>query len=258
MLRLAERAGCQLEVLTAHKSQPDFHQRQEEVWAKVRLAMDNAFPCYGWELEIPEFYVVDGYDQVGYHFRGPGCSEGKGPLAWQSLGDTGIGVLEMIIVRPAQEAPIAPAVRDALSFAVEMSRNPKSFAFPDYRMGLAGYDQWIKALKKNRAGGFGMAYNAAVWSECRRHAVDFLREVHAEFGPDVRALVRDATVYFEEVSRHLNTVAAAFPFLNVSDEQKEDNVRDRDRREAAAEALRDAREHEEMGLQILSRISKSL
>lgn len=30
-----------------------------------------------------------------------------------------------------------------------------------------GFDTWIQALKNKKAVGFWMAYNAAVWSECR-------------------------------------------------------------------------------------------
>ena len=42
---------------------------------------------------------------------------------------------------------------------------------PKYKAGLAGFDNWIHALDTGKADGFGMAYNAAVWSECHNFAV---------------------------------------------------------------------------------------
>jgi hypothetical protein len=51
---------------------------------------------YAWEVEIPEFYVNYGYDEMGYHYSGPGADDGKGPKSWRELGDTGIGIVENI------------------------------------------------------------------------------------------------------------------------------------------------------------------
>lgn len=31
--------------------------------------IDEGLTCYGWELDIPEFYVVYGYDNKGYYFE---------------------------------------------------------------------------------------------------------------------------------------------------------------------------------------------
>jgi len=66
----------------------------------VKDAIDEGLPCYGWELDIPEYYVVYGYDEKGYLFKGPMCEKGKGSKPWSELGDSEIGVLEMYVVSP--------------------------------------------------------------------------------------------------------------------------------------------------------------
>jgi len=60
--------------------------------------IDQGLPCYGWELDDAEFYVIYGYDDQGYYFSGPSWQPVKGPKNWQELGDTGIGVLEVYSV----------------------------------------------------------------------------------------------------------------------------------------------------------------
>lgn len=45
---------------------------QEQAWDYVRRQIDENLPCYGWELDVPEFYVICGYDEAGYYVCGPG------------------------------------------------------------------------------------------------------------------------------------------------------------------------------------------
>ena len=93
-IKLACNVGCGLERIFSHKQRPDFGQMQKLAWEKARRAIDEGMPCCGWELEIPEYYVIRGYDDVGYFYSGPRADEGGGPKPWVELGDTGIGVLE--------------------------------------------------------------------------------------------------------------------------------------------------------------------
>ncbi len=258
MLALCRNVGCSLDVVTGHKSQDDFRAKQKAAWDKVRAAIDKGTPCYGWELEIPEFYVVYGYDDTGYYFRGPLCDAGKGPFPWQKLADTGIGALEIVAVGREKAAPVERTVKEALSFAVEHSRNPDTWVFPRYRTGLTGYDLWIEALRGNRAGGFGVAYNAAVWAECRRYAQEFLCEVRERLDGSVATIVGGAIASYGAVSKQLSLVAEAFPFHGVSDEQKKAHVQDAGRRTSAIDALQAARRSEEQGLKALTEIAGML
>ncbi|MHC4431695.1 MAG: hypothetical protein ACYTBS_07640, partial [Planctomycetota bacterium] len=64
----------------------DLLKAQERAWAHVRGAIDRGHPCYGWELDIPEYAVIYGYDETGYYISGPESDTGKGPMPWQDLG----------------------------------------------------------------------------------------------------------------------------------------------------------------------------
>jgi hypothetical protein len=258
--RLGHNLGYDVDCVFGMKTAPDFTEKQKQAWGHVKQAIENGLPCYGWELEIPEFYVVYGYDEgdngtvAGYYYSGPGCDEGKGPAPWQGYGDTGIGIIEMYSVAPGKPAPDAKTVKDALAFALEHAENPKKWIFPKYGAGLAGYDNWITAVETGKADGFGMAYNAAVWSECRGFAVGFLKEAKNRLGDRSSALFDAAVQHYEVVAKSLRTVADTFPFQGLEPE----HIQDPGRLEVALENLRAAREAEASGLAVLEKIVDEL
>ncbi|MFQ5811141.1 MAG: hypothetical protein ACE5JM_16100 [Armatimonadota bacterium] len=185
--------------------------RQKDVWEKTRAAIDQAQPCIGYDLEHGDYYVVHGYDDIGYYYSGPLCDGGKGPLKWQNLGVTGqVGLICMGVVKLAEPPDDTAAVRNALQFAVEHAqKKPK----PDdvYVAGLAAYDQWIGALRAGHVNGWGPAYNAACYLECRRQAVSFLAEAKERLDGDLGPLFDEAIGRYKAVAESLEKVARAFP-----------------------------------------------
>ena len=85
LTQLGKNVGYESDMVFATKTADDFAEKQRLAWERVKGAIDAGVPCYGWELEIPEYYVIQGYDNEGYYFSGPGCDEGKGPKPWQEL-----------------------------------------------------------------------------------------------------------------------------------------------------------------------------
>lgn len=258
MLELCENTGCRLEIIAAHKSQAAFHQTRQDAWQAIRSAIDNQTPCYGWELSIPEFYVIHGYDDTGYYFRGPLCESGGGPLPWQKLGDTDIGWIEVAIVRPADPRTDEQVVREALQFAVAYTLHPEPWTQNKYQGGLAGYTLWMESLSDHKADGFGTAYNAAVWATCRSHAARFLHEAKERLTKSLTPDLDRAATHYEAVAGHLKQVADTFPFLGVPDEMKQEHIEDPTRRTRAVETLLAAREEEEKGVALLQQIADKL
>ncbi|MGB3715738.1 MAG: hypothetical protein WA996_15015 [Candidatus Promineifilaceae bacterium] len=140
LAELGQNLGYQTGGVFGIKYDQDLNALQRQAWDFVRGAIDEGLPCYGWELEIPEFYVIFGYDDEGYYYSGTECDEGRGPKAWSALGDTGIGIVELYRVKPGPRADDRTIVREALSFALEHSKGPSKYIFPDYKAGPEGYD----------------------------------------------------------------------------------------------------------------------
>lgn len=255
MLPLVENIGCKIEGMHSHKSAPDFAEKKKEAWKFTKKAIDSGYPCFGWELAIPEYYVVYGYDDERYLFKGPAMNPETKPRPWQELGDAETGVLYVSQVKPAEAKDDSALVKEALAFAVEHAKDSKKWTFPRYMTGLGAYDNWIKALGSDSANGFGAAYNAEVWHECRHYAVEFLKEARGRLGkPGLNPLFDEAISHYEIVRRSLREVADVFPFLSFDPA----HIKDAGRREKASACLKAARDAEAKGLQTLENIAKAL
>ena len=255
LFELGKNIGYVTDGVLGFKTEEGFADAQKRAWQHIRDAIDRGWPCYGWELEIPEFYVVYGYDDVGYYYAGPGCEEGKGPKPWQALGETGIGVVEMYSVRPGQAATDATTVKEAFSFVLEHATSPEKWTFPGYRAGPEGFDNWIRALQEGKAAEFGMGYNAAVWAECRQHAVAFLGEAQERVNRETGPLFEQAIGHYQVVSQRLDQVSKAYPFAPTATMAP---VPVDERCQSAVTALKAARVAEAAGLEILAKIASKL
>lgn len=255
LFNLGKNIGYTIDGIFGFKSKDDFFEKQKKAWEYIKNAIDEDIPCYGWELDIPEFYVIYGYDDdKGYYFSGPLCDSGKGPKMWKEVGDTKIGVLEMYSVKPGQAADDVKTVKEALESALEHSKSPEKWIFPKYKAGLDGFDIWKKTLEAGEADGLGMAFNSAVWSECRNYAVLFLKEAKERLDGKVGPLFDEAISHYGIVAQNLKKVTEAFPLI----ERKPEHIKDETRISTAVECLTTARSAEASGLEVLEKIIKHL
>ena len=234
--------------VVAHKSNENFAEKRKEAWDMVRKAIDEGIPCYGWELETAEFYVIKGYDDIGYYYSGGGADPIKGPKPWQELGESDIGLIEMYSIKRGKPTDDATTVKEALEFALEHAKGPEKWIFPRYNSGLAGFDKWIETVANGEAMGIGMAYNAAVWAECRTLGLQFLREARQRLDGNISPLLDEAIRSYSPVADGLNRLVDLFPF------PPDGEIEDRERIKKALEHLKRARDAEEKGLISLEKI----
>lgn len=254
MTALGKNIGYSIDLVLGFKNiEKDFGKKQKEAWDMVKRSIDAGIPCYGWEMDIPEYYLVYGYDDDGYYFTGPGdagvlVDEGYKP--WRELGGSEIGVVEMYSVGPGRAADDTLTVKKALEFALEHAS--EKWAHPNYRAGLAGYDIWIETLENGRATGHGMAYNTAVWAECRFFAPHFLKEASQRIDGKTSPLFAEAIGHYGTVQQNLQQVKELFPF------PWRDEINDKERCQKAIINLKEARQAEEFGLRVLEKIVSKL
>ena len=211
----------------------------------IRQALNDGYPCYGWELLIPEYYVIYGYDEEGEYCRGPLHEDGYGPILWQGLGRSDIGLIEMVQVREGEATVPEQVVSEAITFALQHAQSPARWILPHYRAGLDGFDLWIEAVEDGRAQQDGMAYNAAVWAECREMAVAFLQEAAQRMDGSLTAPCKEAEGYYRMVAVQLGEVKANYSFrsglpeapIPIDETRRETIVHLQRAREAEARAL---------------------
>jgi hypothetical protein len=232
----------------------EFDLRQEEAWGFVRAAIDRGIPCYGWELSIPDFYVLDGYDDTGYHYLGighEGTAGGTGLKPWRDLG-RGIGILEVNSVEPSSPAPNVQIVRQALAFALDIADHHAKWGFDGYVSGLQAFRLWAETLEQGKADPSGNAFNAAVWNDCRGNAVGFLKEAKAKLPGIADALFDEAISHYAGVHEQLSALTDLFPFPPRED------AANAERNAQGGKLLRIAAEAEAQGLAALKQILAAL
>jgi len=255
LFELATNLGYETNGFFAHKDSSEFLRLQEKAWKHVKECLDIKIPCFGWELEVPEFYVINGYNDEGYMYSGPGCVDGKGPKSWNTLGTTGTGILELYSVHSTNTQDPIKAMRESFEKVLYHASNPDNIIFPNYRSGLQGYDWWISAIKNGSAVLMGHSYNAAVWHECRKYAVGFLKEGRKYVSGSTKAKFDEARKHYEIVVENLERITKDYPFYQGLDNK---HIGIDDRTKKTVESLTNAKEAEAMGLSLLKDLIEDL
>jgi len=204
---LAANLGFDLFGTAFHKDSVDFLQKLEEAWTNTKLAIDNDMPTYGWELDLPEFYMIFGYDKENYLFKGFEGNTLK--KKWDTLGSSDIGWVCIYSANPNNKvADVNKTLKDAFTFALKFAKKNKDWTYPAYSNGVRAYDVWIDALQNDKYLLFGLAYNAQVWAECRSNACEFLKEAKAKLKSK---LLDNLIEHYDVISWSLQKVAGLFP-----------------------------------------------
>jgi len=253
MHRLGKNVGYVAEHVAGGKGEEQFAHGQERAWDTARKAIDDGFPCLAWEWE---WLLVHGYGEAGYYVQGRVDDAGDGPLAWRKLGDTPVGWLALVVVRPGAATDDVTTVKQALEFAVEFWENPGKWTTRD-RGGSAGYDQWIAALAAGHTGGEA-GRTAAIHAQCRQYAAGFLREAKERLDSDLGLVFDEAIAHYDEVAQNLKTVSELFPYPITQEQEEELQARDEQRCPKAIECLSAAKGAEAAGVAALKKITSRL
>jgi DNA-binding CsgD family transcriptional regulator len=254
--RLAPNLGYRTDGVVAfrHADASGFPAKQAEAWDYVCRSLDGGIPCYGWNLGVPDYYSIHGYDDTGYYYSGPDCPKGAGPKPWQEVGNDEIGVLEMYSVEPCDPGRDATVVKDALSTALDHARTPEKWAQPERTFGPGAFETWASALEGETAGRFGLGYNGVVWAECRREAVAFLQEAKERLAGRADSLFDEAIGHFETVRDRLAAVTELYPFQPPPAGVERESVQSSE----AAALLREAGSAEKAGLAVAEKLVATL
>ena len=253
LLPLAANAGLHIETLFGNREQGDFAARQRQAFARVRESIDAAMPVIGCDMATPEVYLITGYDDGGHYLFIDFATGETARLHHENL-----GFIWQQFPALGPSTDDRAAVRAALTTAAALAAGE---GFDSSSCGLRSYDNWIAGLADAQDGkpGFGAAYNAACWADCRRFAVPFLLEAKRRLDDETLAPHSDEAIRrYRVASDNLDEVAALFPFVFGEDEQMVARFRDDARRRQAREALTAARSAEEAGVAALRSLLEAM
>lgn len=231
-----------------YKSIQNINEKRQEAWQMIRDSIDKGLPCYAWEMDKPLYYLIAGYDEIGYYYIDHDSFQILGPKPYLELGDTDWGCLEIHIIRPGSISDNLKTIKDVFEYAINVGNPDIHAPNQGYTMGIDAYKVWWESISKGKASYYGVAYNASFWSKCKNMAVLFLQESRLRIGI-LENFFDDAIVHYGNCAKYLTQLSVLFSLSgNVSSNINEHQA------EEAVNLLRSAQNSEKNGLTVINNI----
>lgn len=189
----------------------------ETALAMIQESLDAGIPALSWDLFIPEWGVIYGYDDETRMLQ---CRDVRrdGEMPYEKLGRGEVTELYLLTITDSKPVDRRTMLRGALKLALEHAHVQQFSAEESagHANGLAAFDAWIHALERRTANPFGNAVNTGKVCDAREFAVQFLQEL-ADNGTEpcedpLRQLARKAAEQYAIVAGNLSIMRDMFPF----------------------------------------------
>lgn len=227
----------------------------ERTIALVQQSIDRGVPAIAFDLFIPEFGLIYGYDDDKRLFYAKDVSK-DGTITYEQFAEPKIDLLFVTTISESLPHSKYEILRMALDMIVDHARGREWMHVFEgkFAQGLAGYDAWISVLQRRAADPHGHAYNTAVIADAREHAARFLQDLAFRWDGgnvverNVRKLAGEAAVQYGAAAEALGQLREWFPFPEGG------NPGDPATADRAIEVLKKAQAAETKGVELLERL----
>ncbi|MET1172215.1 RNA polymerase sigma factor [Paenibacillus amylolyticus] len=181
----------------------------------IRYAIHRGIPAVVWDLNIPEFGLIYGYDDAARTLYGTDFIK-SGTIPYDHVGR---GVNQEVFVLAAESDGMIREMNlhAALTAVLAHYRGEDPYTLPNTVSGVAAYAVWREALEYRRVEPNGHAYNIAVLWDARRYASEFFKELSLKWASiasysNLISFCLQAEELYRNMSQKLNTLAELFPF----------------------------------------------
>jgi hypothetical protein len=254
-LALIRNTGLKLEPLDAAATDRDYAKRRDDALKRIRKSIDRGRPALAYNLHIPEWGVIWGYDDRARTLTvssmmsgqyGETLAESRWPVPERP------GRLLALLVEGRAKVDPARARRDALTFALAYAEHGDPGDPTDAAHGLAAFARWSDALASEAAiEPAGHAHAIQTVQTARRDAARFLREMAPDL-PDAAPALTEAAAAYDRVALAFSRLATLFPYPAGGD------IGSRGTRLAALGSLRAAEAEERAALDRLAAAARAL
>lgn len=232
---------------------------QEELPAALDLihhSIDRGIPVLSWDLFVPEFGIIYGYDDKQRMLTAMECMQDD-KLPYDHLGRGTLEDLFILALGERTEKDQRSMLRDALTMILDHYHGKEAPTNLGER-GLRAYDVWMDAFHGGKIEPNGNAYNIAVVQDARLYAASFLSEIGAEWQGDgesderIRTLSAEVAQVYRQMAEQLQELASLFPFPSGGDPNSGMN------RERAVHVLQLVKSLEEQNVSLLEQMNAAL
>ncbi|WP_158606627.1 hypothetical protein [Paenibacillus ginsengarvi] len=220
----------------------------------IQTSIDAGIPVAGWDLFVPEFGIIYGYDHERQEIYARD-TEKDGVIKYSDLNNRKYNFLHATAISDSRPIDLLTVLGQSLERAISFSKG--KYQKPDhepFRNGLDGYDAWIEAFEGGNINIPGNAYNLAVIADAREFAVRFFdsfREKWTGQSALVRRLLplaHQAALQYGKVADALGEMRSMFPFPHGGEPNQ------RDQAERAIDLIRAAQAEEIRGIEVMERM----
>lgn len=214
--RLYANLGYRVDQIGTRPGDRDYQRRREEAIKRMRRSIDHGLPVIAYDLHLPEFGLVKGYDdRAGLLYVSTAVSAQYGevlPLSqWPVPGH--LRWVQVILLGERRRVEARDAEQEALRFAIEQAEAGDPRLPPDTRQGFAAYEHWLTGYATpGQLAAAGNAHAIQALQAARHDAARFLRDIARDYPAAVAAgLKQSATAYDAEVLA-CSRLASLFPY----------------------------------------------
>jgi hypothetical protein len=215
-------------------------ERRKAAHAAIVKALNAGRVPVCWDIGVPEWGVITGYDDEAQEYAAIAVYGGPAPLKYDQLGRRDLPIMSVTIIEGRNSIDRREAVVNSLKTAVKHAGQGEWLERPAYQDGLPAYETWANALEKLAEGGEQnmLSYYAGTYLAARHYAKRYLR-LAAEMLGGAQQLV-DAANFYAEVEQRLTEV---WKILGQDGQRSADELR------KCAELLRAAKASEQKAIE---------
>ncbi|MCK8060110.1 MULTISPECIES: hypothetical protein [unclassified Fusibacter] len=196
----SKNCGVEVDVVTRLWHEDELEpQRREEAVSIIKRAIDRHVPTVAWDLTVPEWELVTGYDDQLKRFDCLSVMNKEATLEYDKLGRREIPILFVMAPGKANGITAEAALKRALQMAVDHSLEKEFCERPDYQDGHKAYELWAKALGTIKEDDWSSRYYLSTYECMRRLAVEYLQS-HLQRVPALAPVVE----LYKQVHSSLN------------------------------------------------------
>jgi len=227
-LQLYANLGYRMEQVSARPADREYARRREDAIRQIRRSIDHNTPAVVYDLQLPEFGLVKGYDdRAGVFYVSTTVSAQYGevlPLA-QWPAPEHLRWVEVVLLGGRHRIERRKAEHAALAFAVDYAEHGDPRGPGDTAHGFAAYERWLEGYAQpDRLIRYGNARCIQVVQAARQDAARFLRDIARDYAVGIGAALKQAASAYDEEALALSRLASLFPYPNGGDVSSPGNL----------------------------------
>jgi predicted DNA-binding protein YlxM (UPF0122 family) len=181
----------------------------------IHRSIDRGYPVLSWDLFIPEFGLIYGYDDETKQLQaGDNCGHDQ-TIPYEHLGRGFIEELFVLAIEEAVEIDKSTMLTNAIRTALAHYRGAEQKCDGSVN-GMEAYAAWREAYQKGTIEPNGNAYTTAVAQNARRNASLFWSEIAETWADpafdEIRPVILEAADLYGQMADEYATLSRLFPF----------------------------------------------